>query len=347
MRFRPLIAVIAACAGGTWAACCMAEAPAVVRPSESLKARNDDPQKKPPVITSVAVSPGGAHLATAGDDHVVRVWSTSSGEIVHKLNGHRDWIRSLAFSPDGALLASAGDDHLVTLWHAEAGERLAELPRHPHVVYAIAFSPDGKKLAAVGFESKVRIYDVAGLKLDCELDGPDADLRAIAYSPDGQRLAAAGRNANIRIWHAADGKPLRDIAAGPRRIRSLGWLPDGESLVSAGEGKAVSVWNTTSGEQLKTLHCQAGKVLSMAVCGENLIATGGSDNLIRIWNWQTQTLADQLQGHTGSVASLAFDKTSGTIISGSYDTTVRVWRLPGGSKQGTTAAGTEETSRIR
>ena len=45
----------------------------------------------------------------------------------------------------------------------------------------------------------------------------------------------------------------------------------------------------------------------MAVCGEDLIATGGSDNLVRVWNWHTQIEADRLQGHTGSVATLAFD----------------------------------------
>jgi WD40 repeat protein len=65
----------------------------------------------------------------------------------------------------------------------------------------------------------------------------------------------------------------------------------------------------------------------MAVCGSDLIATGGSDNVVRIWNWQTLAEADKLLGHTGSVATLAFDPQSNVIISGSYDTTVRVWRL--------------------
>jgi WD40 repeat protein len=88
-------------------------------------------------------------------------------------------------------------------------------------------------------------------------------------------------------------------------------------------------------------------VLSMAVCGEQFIATGGSDNVIRVWNWQTQAEAEQLLGHTGSVASLAFDGTSRTIISGSYDTTVRVWRLPSGKKGQSTAAGGDEESRVR
>jgi WD40 repeat protein len=37
-------------------------------------------------------------------------------------------------------------------------------------------------------------------------------------------------------------------------------------------------------------------------------------------------------GHTGSVSALAWDSPAGVLISGSYDTTVRVWQL---SSQGT------------
>ena len=67
----------------------------------------------------------------------------------------------------------------------------------------------------------------------------------------------------------------------------------------------------------------------MTVCGEDLIATGGSDNVVRIWNWRNQAEADRMLGHTGSVAALAFDPASGVIVSGSFDTTVRVWTRDG------------------
>ena len=77
---------------------------------------------KPPVLTAVAISADGELLATAGDDHAVRVWSLRQNQIVHTLRGHRDWVRPLAFSPEGARLASAGDDRRVLLWDAAAGK---------------------------------------------------------------------------------------------------------------------------------------------------------------------------------------------------------------------------------
>jgi WD40 repeat protein len=138
-----------------------------------------------------------------------------------------------------------------------------------------------------------------------------------------------------------------EIAAGMGRLRTLAYLPEGDKLASAGEGRMISIWSTTTGERLEELNCRTAKVLSMAVCGPNLIATGGSDNAVRIWNWQTRNEAEHFVGHTGSVATLAFDPASGVIVSGSYDTTVRVWRLAAGGGSPDTAGETLPGRRVR
>ena len=43
---------------------------------------------KPAVITAVAIAPGAKLLATAGDDHVVRLWNTETGLMANALKGH-------------------------------------------------------------------------------------------------------------------------------------------------------------------------------------------------------------------------------------------------------------------
>ena len=141
----------------------------------------------------------------------------------------------------------------------------------------------------MGFENVVRIYDTQTNKLIKELVGPGIDLRAVAFSPDGTHLATGGRNGQIRVWSLADAAVTADISAGGRRIRTLAYLADGEKIVSAGEGRTIGIWNSASGELLQQFRAHSAKVLSLTVCGPDLIATGGSDNVVRVWNWQSQT----------------------------------------------------------
>ena len=61
------------------------------------------------VVQSLAVSPGGRYLLSAGDDRTVRLWDIATGTELQRYLGHRlPIIRGLAFSPDGMYAASAG-----------------------------------------------------------------------------------------------------------------------------------------------------------------------------------------------------------------------------------------------
>ena len=68
------------------------------------------------VVRTVAFSPDGHTLASAGDDRTVRLWDVATGSLRRTLRGHTDVVPIVKFSPDGKILASAGDDHTVRLW---------------------------------------------------------------------------------------------------------------------------------------------------------------------------------------------------------------------------------------
>jgi len=58
-----------------------------------------------------------------------------------------------------------------------------------------------------------------------------------------------------------------------------------------------------------------------------LIASGGMDSPVRIWDLATGAELKILRGHTDEVCSLAFSPDSKRIVSGSMDKTIRVWNV--------------------
>jgi LPXTG-site transpeptidase (sortase) family protein len=57
----------------------------------------------------------------------------------------------------------------------------------------------------------------------------------------------------------------------------------------------------------------------------HLIASGGRDNLVRLWDAATGINLAQMSGHTNWVTRIAFSPDGTRLISGSNDSTVRLW----------------------
>ena len=160
-----------------------------------------------------------------------------------------------------------------------------------------------------------------------ELAAPGSDIRAIAFSPDGTRMAAAGRAGMVRIWDARSTAGRWPTCRSRAADLRPGYSPDGKLLAAAGQQRIVRLLDAASGKPLADLPERPGEVLALCFCGPRTLASAGSGNVIHLWDLSTGQEQCRLVGHTGSITTLAFDGRTETLVSGSYDTTVRLWDL--------------------
>jgi WD40 repeat protein len=111
-------------------------------------------------IRSIAFSPDGQRLASAGDDGAVRIWDVRSRTLLHHIDGHEQGLTCVAWSPDGSLLAGGGTDGRVWLWDAATATEKLIVNAGFRVVRNVVFAPDGRHLITHTFDGPVTVWDL-------------------------------------------------------------------------------------------------------------------------------------------------------------------------------------------
>jgi WD40 repeat protein len=235
-------------------------------------------------LHALAVSSDGRTLASAGDDHVVKLWDLHTRSVRHTLATHADTVCGLAFSPNGKRLASVSHDGTVVLWDASSGDEIRVLNRGSRSRSRVAFSPDGRTLAAGGEGGAVRMWDVATGKESRSLPGHAGVVRGVAFSPDGTLLASCGEDRTVRLHDLRRGTS-RPFTA-PRAVNEVAFSPDGRTLAAVCDSPeaVVLLWNVASGEET-TGRGHAGHIRDLAFSPTApLLATCADDGTVVLWD---------------------------------------------------------------
>lgn len=292
--------------------------------SRIVRLRPDAEEIDRVVVTAIATEPAGNLIAAAGDDHVIRLLDVRSMSVVKVLRAHRDLVRTLAFNSDGSKLISAGNDGQLLIWNRLRNFSVESAITDAPAIACACFSPSGQEIAAVGFDDEVLMVREGGSpqsKLQCGC----CDLRCVTYRDNGELMVVAGRNGEVDLVNPRN-QTARDhhlIHGG--RIRDARFIPGTGVLVSAGEDGRFVVFDTETKKILLTKQVTSGRLFAVALLGDQHAAVAGSDNVIRIVEIKSGNVIHQLEGHDGSIASLA---ASGKwLFSGGYDATLRRWTI--------------------
>jgi WD40 repeat protein len=241
-------------------------------------------------------SPDGTLLAVSDPEGRIRVWSTSTLEVVHETT--KKELRSVQFSPDrkgNSLLVSYGNSLELWSFRNTSSPIVEKLETYARKTISVAFTPDGTRL-------------VASLT---ELSTP-----SVTESP------------LLTAWDLSKSKPtpVGKIAI-KKGLDQLLLSPDGQSLTTAcptGELTCVHLWNIKSSvggtaQELIPKHELLGHIDQVTVqcfvprCGKLLLATADTGGVVKFWDTATGRELARSTGPPGKAVLMSYNEERDTL----------------------------------
>ncbi|MDE0324163.1 MAG: T9SS type A sorting domain-containing protein [Candidatus Poribacteria bacterium] len=298
--------------------------------------------EQPESVLSVAFNPIHEDILAVGRaDGTIRLWNTSTPELLHTLGGrtgtvkgHTDVIFTLAFSPDGNKLASGSADGTVRVWNTtdienqKSIKELWKFSEHNGLVLTLAFlTENGNALASGSKNGSIRFWNIETGEWQDVISGDAPAVLSLASSPKNNLLATGRSDKIIRVWNLTDSELMHTFDGHKDDVTSLAFNSDGNMLVSGSADGTVQLWSISPDASPQEFTPHTDWVNSVAL-HQTTLASGSHNGTIFLWDVKnTKKPLHILTGHADSVESIAFSPDGETLVGGGHDGKVLLWNL--------------------
>jgi WD40 repeat protein/class 3 adenylate cyclase len=282
-------------------------------------------------------SPDGSHLASGGWGLVGTVWDVASGDVDAVLEGHKWGVLGVDFSPDGKVVATTGPDGSIRLWDPGSGEPLRTFSGNTAEQSALEYSPNGSRIATGGENGTAIVWDAETGQPLLRIAGHSGGVTSVAFTPDGSALLTGSRETTTRIWDVTVGGERDWVTVpGPAlRIAGVEFSPDGSTFAIPADPSGVTIRDTETGEVESKLTGHDALLWDLSFSPDGRLLAGAPGTGIRsrapenrtvpVWDLRTGELVTSLEGHQEEVTAVEFSPDGRSIVTSSYDGTLRSW----------------------
>ena len=264
-----------------------------------------------------AVSLQGDYLVSISADRTARVWDLRTQRSLYPaLSGHTRSVTAVQFdaAAHNDVIITGDADGNVMVWRFSTGEAVKTIVE-AHIGDVLCLHFDHRYLVTGGRDSKIKLWNRHSLDVN------NTDLPEFAARPaEGERHQEYGLLATF------DG---HDKAVLALKLKD-------NVLVSGSGDSSMCIWSLQTGEILQRVNIHQSGVACLQYNGR-FIVSGSTDNSAKIYDVDQHAEIACLEGHTNLIRSVqaVFGDNAEvkTIVTGSYDGSIRFWEQVPGSHE--------------
>ncbi|KAF2189599.1 WD repeat protein-like protein [Zopfia rhizophila CBS 207.26] len=241
--------------------------------------------------------------------------------LANSAGGHRLGVNGLAVDPVNSILYSGGRDGVICAWdlHLDLSPKRGD-DRDP---FADSNDPNYKP-PPTQFRQQVQAHTHW--------------INDLVLAQNNQALVSASSDITVKLWRPAaqDVLPPQTIGLHTDYVKRVASPGLNENWVaSGGLDHKISLWDLNGGGQKLQIavgedeNTAKGSVYALAATG-SILASGGPESIVRVWDARTGKRITKFVGHTDNVRDVLITQDGDTILTASSDQTVKVWSMTAG-----------------
>jgi WD40 repeat protein len=240
----------------------------------------------------------------------------------YTINGHSGSVYSLTVGPTH--FYSSSGDRFITRWDKHSGIQDEFVIKLDLPSYAIKYIEHNGVLVVGISNGTLYFFDTVSRKeLKCFTQHKSA-IFSIEQNKDNNHLYVGDEDGYLSIWNTLTWELEMIVNLNCGKIRSLYYSSHKKMLFIGKQNGEISIFETGFYNEIKCFRAHKNGVSSILYCEKrDLIASGGNDAHIRIWNIKGKPLK-AIPAHNYTIYSL-LRLSNDLFLSASRDKSIKVW----------------------
>lgn len=233
-------------------------------------------------------------------------------------------------SNDRCLICISENEEYVNILDVQTRKKICELEEARYIFYEkMRFSPNGKYISgyARSDDYYLELWSVETGKKIKRLSN-NSPLKTFSYSSNSEYIIASFYSDCIILYNTRTGEEKFKIQFPDSFIYIISCSPNNDFFAFQEDYDKISIYDLTTGHYVKGFEYffAPGLIhLDVSPNGKNFASGSDCSYNVKIWNIETGTLVNELEGHTDTILSITYSPDGRYIASGSRDGTVRLW----------------------